>query len=90
MTAAKLLCCEWQPIETAPRTSKARLLWVPERKSTFCATWRGASDPIDDYYPEGWVIFGGEWCAFLQSASHWINWSKRKQYLSGSVMIIEL
>lgn len=63
---------EWQPIETAPKDGRARLLWVPERQSTFCATWRAESDPIGEYVPAGWVIFGGDWRAFLQSASHWM------------------
>jgi len=59
----------WQPIETAEKNSRARLVWVPERESTFCVTWRyGRDEPL---YPEGWVIFGGEWREFLQRATHW-------------------
>jgi hypothetical protein len=60
----------WLPIETAERTRKARLVWVPERKSIFCVTWRKETD--DPYYPAGWVIYGGEWRPFLQAASHWM------------------
>ena len=52
----------WRPIETAPRTSRAILVYVPENKSTFCVTWDR----------QGWQIFGGGWRSFLDAPSHWM------------------
>ena len=31
---------EWQKIETARKTTKAILVWVPENRSTFAVTWQ--------------------------------------------------
>jgi hypothetical protein len=61
---------EWQPIETAPKTNHAILIWVPEIECTFCVTWR---ESIYDY-PDGWAIFGGylRQDQNLQSATHWM------------------
>lgn len=53
----------WMPIETAPKTSKARLVWVPENKCIFCVSWAD---------PTGWQIFGGGWREHLQRATHWM------------------
>ena len=63
---------EWQPIETAKKDTRARLIWVPEILCTFCVTWRGADPKEPDRYPEGWVIFGGDWRSHLQRATHWM------------------
>jgi hypothetical protein len=59
----------WQPIETAPRTSKAILLWVPEVQCAFAVTWH---DRKPGFWPEGWAIFGGDWRDHLQRATHWM------------------
>jgi len=59
----------WQPIETAPRDRKARLVWVPENRCIYCAAWQE-----DEEYPWGgnWVIFGGGHRDLLNRATHWM------------------
>lgn len=59
----------WLPIETAPQTSKARLIWVPENKCQFMVSWNGT--PRTDYETPGWSIFGGGWREYLQRATLW-------------------
>lgn len=61
---------DWRPIETAPRNSKARLIWVPCIKCIFCATWRVA---VDANERSGWHVFGGGWSETLQRATHWME-----------------
>ena len=58
----------WLPIETAPRDSKSRLVWVPENACMFCVTW---SDWDGDERKPGWMIFGGGWREYLQRATMW-------------------
>jgi hypothetical protein len=61
----------WQPIETAPKTSKAILVYVPSNRCTFAVTWRKS----DGKNPPCWEIFGGGSRAFLRSPegpSHWM------------------
>ena len=65
---------EWQPIETAPKTSSSILVWVPENKCTFCVTWIGPQETCES---GGWSIFGGGWriCStrdMVQRPSHWM------------------
>lgn len=55
----------WQPIATAPRTSRAILVWNPENKCVFAVTWS-----TNEERP-GWQIFGGGYRAFL-NPSHWM------------------
>ena len=59
----------WQPIETAPKDSQSRLVWVPQNRCTYCVTWREDAD-----YANGaaWVIFGGGWRDVIQGATHWM------------------
>lgn len=59
---------DWQPIETAPKDKKAKLVWVPESACQFCVAW---SDGDDLEGREGWCIFGGGWREYLQTASMW-------------------
>jgi hypothetical protein len=59
---------QWQPIETAPRDNRARLIWVPESRCVFCVAWREA----DDEAPAGWGVFGGSWRDRIQAPSHWM------------------
>jgi len=65
----------WLPIETAPRTSKARLVWVPENRCTYCVSWTdGNCGPGEEGDPPGWVIFGGSYRAYLRDGrvTHWM------------------
>ena len=58
---------QWQPIETAPKTSKAILVHCAERKNTYTATW-----VRDEEFPWSgkWKHFAG---GFLTEApSHWM------------------
>jgi hypothetical protein len=61
----------WKPIETAPKTSKAILVWVPENKCTFCVTW-AALGSGGSRESGGWGIFGGGWRDMVQRPSHWM------------------
>lgn len=60
---------KWMPIETAPRDSTARLVWVPENKCIYCVSWKR-----DEEYPWSgrWVIFGGGWRDVIQRPTHWM------------------
>jgi hypothetical protein len=40
---------KWQPIETAPKTTKARLVWCPEFENMYLVTWDR----------DAWIYFGG-------------------------------
>ena len=58
---------QWQPIETAPKTSKAILVHCAERKNTYTVTWMR-----DEEFPWSgkWKHFAG---GFLTEApSHWM------------------
>lgn len=57
---------EWQPIETAPRTSRSILAYVPENKCIYAVYW-------DGHYGS-WRIFGGGFRTFLDGdgPSHWM------------------
>lgn len=59
----------WQPIETAQRDAKARLVWVPGNQCIYCVSWRENPE-----YPWGgeWVIFGGGWRDAIQRPTHWM------------------
>lgn len=58
---------EWQPIETAPKTSKAILIHCAERKNTYTVTW--ARDP--EYPWSGkWKHFPGDY--LTEVATHWM------------------
>jgi hypothetical protein len=60
---------EWQPIETAPKDNKSRLIWCPDNMSIYCVSWVQGDD---GYHRQGWHIFGGDWRHHLQSATHWM------------------
>ena len=64
---------DWQPIETAPRTSKARLVWCPTYQNTYLVSWL---EPLgDDLKPDPrqgyWVHFGGVGARLNDTPSHW-------------------
>ena len=51
---------EWQPIETAVKNSKARLVWCAEHQNTYIVTWLEG---------HGWLIFGGR--LLTEDPSYW-------------------
>lgn len=59
----------WQPIDTAPKDTKARLIWCPSNRCVFCACWEKGGTPG---YKAGWAVFGGGWRECLQGATHWM------------------
>ena len=68
---ARVLSSEWQPIETAPKDSKARLVWCPENMCIYCVSWRDGFDcEYDD--EKGWTVFGGGWRDVIQRPTHWM------------------
>ena len=52
---------EWKPIETAPRTSKAILVWCPERKNIYIVCW------FDE-----WQHFCGTGRTLNETPTHWM------------------
>ncbi len=57
----------WQPIETAPKTSRAILVWCPERRNTYVVTWWSI-----DESRTSWVHFGGTSGELYETPSHWM------------------
>jgi len=53
----------WQPIETAPKDSKARLVYCQENKCIFCVSY--------DARDGSWIYFGGGGTMFHEP-SHWM------------------
>lgn len=53
---------QWQPIETAPMTSKAILVFCPENKCTFCVSF--------DAENRSWLYFGGSG-VLRHKPTHW-------------------
>lgn len=58
----------WQPIETAPFTSRAILVWCPERHNTYVVTWWGGSSSEE---MPCWRHFGGH-SDLHEEPSHWM------------------
>lgn len=56
---------DWRDISSAPRTSKAILLWCPERQNIYEACW-------DHRYEGGWILFGGG-NLLTQEPTHWMH-----------------
>ena len=52
---------QWQPIETVPRDSRARLVWCPDRQNIYAVSYQGR---------RGWLIFGGG--VLTQEPTHWM------------------
>lgn len=52
----------WRPIETAPKDTKSRLVWVPENECIYCVSWEDET---------GWVVFGGRH-SVPYCATHWM------------------
>ena len=57
---------EWQPIETAPKDRRSRLVWVPGNQCIYCVSWG------DHDERPGWYVFGGGWRSMVQEATHWM------------------
>ena len=58
----------WQPIESAPKTSKSILVYNSENKCTYIVSYY-----IDKYDgSEGWLIFGSHSNKFVSCFSHWM------------------
>ena len=53
----------WRDIATAPKDSKARLVWCPERKNIYAVTW---------LVKKGWVVFGGRLLTEDEQPTHWM------------------
>lgn len=66
---AKLAAEGWQPIETAPKDRKARLVWAQENRCTYCVSWR---EDLELPGGGGWTIFGGGWRDTIQRVTHWM------------------
>jgi len=61
----------WQPIDSAPKTSHAILVHVPDVKCTFAVTWNKGDSKTTPF----WQIFGGGWRSSLNEhggPSHWM------------------
>lgn len=60
---------DWQPIETAPKDTKARLVWVPEIQCIFCVAWQRDSE-----YPWSgkWTVFGAGRHDAIRRPTHWM------------------
>lgn len=53
----------WRPIETARKDTHAILVWCPERRNQYAATW---------YAPYGgWTVFGAGGTRILEEITHW-------------------
>jgi hypothetical protein len=57
---------EWQPIETAPKTTHSILAWCPERQNTYVICWLQGLDE-----PGCWAHFGGGHM-LDEAPTHWM------------------
>lgn len=69
-TGGREAVIDWQPIETAPRDSKARLVWCPENRCTYCVSW--GTFWISGVENSGWLVFGGCHRDVIQRCTHWL------------------
>lgn len=58
---------EWQPINTAPKTRSAILVWCEERRNTYIVTWMDGT-----FGPEGWHHFGDGGFVY-ECPTHWMR-----------------
>ncbi|WP_333627828.1 Lar family restriction alleviation protein [Stenotrophomonas cyclobalanopsidis] len=54
---------QWQPIESAPKTTRSILVWCPERQNQYMVSW-------DDRYGGEWRTVGGG-TVLTESPTHW-------------------
>lgn len=57
----------WRPIETCPKTSKARLVWCSAWRNTYIVSWTG---PLDD---NAWPDHARGFWAHFAEGSHSLN-----------------
>jgi len=60
---------EWQPIETAPRTSQSRLVWCPERQNIYVVCWWDNKELSPG---PGWIHFGSGGGSLTETPTHWM------------------
>ena len=56
----------WQPIETAPKSTKSILVHCAERGNSYVVTWR------EDLEESGWLHFGGCFYRLTETPTHWM------------------
>lgn len=54
---------QWQPIESAPKTTRSILVWCPERQNQYMVSWDGR-------YEGEWRTVGGG-TVLTESPTHW-------------------
>ena len=60
----------WLPIETSPRTRRARLVYCPDNKNTFLVSWQ--TDEGSYYGAEGVWIHSGSGGELREKPTHWM------------------
>lgn len=55
---------QWQPISSAPKTTRSILVWCPERQNQYLVYW-------DDRYEGEWRTVGGG-TVLTESPTHWM------------------
>jgi hypothetical protein len=55
---------EWQPIQTAPRTTKSRLVWCPGLRNIYVVTWSNDT--------KKWLHFGAEAAELTETPTDWM------------------
>lgn len=59
----------WQPVESAPKNTKARLVWCPERQNVYLVSWWCEFDGTHCR----WEHFGGYHQQLEEPATHWLS-----------------
>lgn len=60
---------EWRPIETAPKTSKAILVYCSERMNTYVVSWGQLGGFLGN---KGWRHFGGNSDLSYEEPTYWM------------------
>lgn len=60
---------EWTPIESAPKTRKAILVYCPDLKNAYEVFWLDVPGYPDEGY---WCHFCGTHCELREIPSHWM------------------
>lgn len=59
---------KWQPIETAPKTSKSIMVYCADRKNTYIVNWGKCNGFLGK---DCWKIFGGSSDLSYEEPTHW-------------------